>query len=83
MFGGLSTGICELIPEGMEGSIWELEAAARCDICIMEGKDWIWDGGILREKFATKTYKSINTLVDQKQLDEKKLDLFNDFLSNI
>jgi len=50
---------------------------------IMEGKDWIWDGGILREKFATKTYKSINTLVDQKQLDEKKLDLFNDFLSNI
>ena len=30
-----------------------------------------------------KTYKSINTLVDQKQLDEKKLDLFNDFLSNI
>ena len=50
---------------------------------IMEGKDWVWDGGILREKFATKTYKSINTLVDQKQLDEKKLDLFNDFLSNI
>ena len=50
---------------------------------IMEGKDWIWDGGILREKFAAKTYKSINTLVDQKQLDEKKLDLFNDFLSNI
>ena len=50
---------------------------------IMEGKDWIWDGGILREKFATKTYKSINTLVDQKQLDEKKLNLFNDFLSNI
>ncbi len=50
---------------------------------IMEGKDWIWDGGILREKFATKTYKSINTLVDQKQLDEKNLDLFNDFLSNI
>ena len=50
---------------------------------IMEGKDWIWDGGILREKFAAKTYKSINTLVDQKQLDEKKLNLFNDFLSNI
>ena len=50
---------------------------------IMEGKDWVWDGGILREKFAHKTYKTINTLVDQKALDEKKLDLFNDFLSNI
>ena len=50
---------------------------------IMEGKDWVWDGGILREKFAEKTYKSINTLVDQKALDEKKLDLFNNFLSNL
>ena len=50
---------------------------------IMEGKDWVWDGGILREKFATKTYNEINTLVNQKQLDEKKLSLFNDFLSNI
>ena len=50
---------------------------------IMEGKDWVWDGGILREKFAEKTYKTINTLVDQKQLDEHKLDLFNNFLSNL
>ena len=50
---------------------------------IMEGKDWVWDGGILREKFAIKTYNEINTLVNQKQLDEKKLSLFNDFLSNI
>jgi len=50
---------------------------------IMEGKDWVWDGGILREKFATKTYKTINTLIDQKRLDEQKLNLFNDFLSNL
>ena len=50
---------------------------------IMEGKDWVWDGGILREKYAEKTYKQINTLVDQKALDEKKLDLFNDFLNNL
>ena len=50
---------------------------------IMEGKEWIWDGGILREKFAEKTYKQINTLVTQKKLDEQKLDLFNDFLSNL
>ena len=50
---------------------------------IMEGKEWVWDGGILREKYATKTYKQINTLVDQKKLDEQKLNLFSDFLSNL
>ena len=50
---------------------------------IMEGKEWVWDGGILREKVATKTYKQINTLVDQKKLDEQKLNLFSDFLSNL
>ena len=50
---------------------------------IMEGKEWVWDGGILREKFAAKTYKQINTLVDQGQLDEQKLNLFNNFLNNL
>ena len=50
---------------------------------IMEGKDWVWDGGVLREKYAEKTYKTINTLVDQKKLDEQKLSLFNDFLSKL
>ena len=50
---------------------------------IMEGKDWVWDGGVLREKYAAKTYKEINTLVTQQQLDEKKLDLFNKFLNNL
>ena len=50
---------------------------------IMEGKEWVWDGGILREKIAEKTYRQINTLVDQKKLDENKLDLFNNFLSNL
>ena len=50
---------------------------------IMEGKEWIWDGGILREQQAAQTQKRINTLVDQKRLDEKKLELFGDFLSNL
>ena len=50
---------------------------------IMEGKDWVWDGGILRERLATKTYKRINTLVDQHKLDEKKLSVFEDFLANL
>jgi hypothetical protein len=50
---------------------------------IMEGKEWVWDGGILRERYASKTYARINTLVDQKKLEEQKLNLFNDFLSNL
>jgi hypothetical protein len=50
---------------------------------IMEGKDWVWDGGIIRERLAEKTYKQVNTLVDQKRLEERKLDLFNQFLSNL
>ena len=35
---------------------------------IMEGKEWIWEGGILREQLAEKTQKRINTLVDQRKL---------------
>jgi hypothetical protein len=50
---------------------------------IMEGKEWVWEGGILREQLAEKTQKRINTLVDQKMLEEHKLNLFNDFLSNL
>ncbi len=50
---------------------------------IMEGKEWVWEGGTLREQLAEKTQKRINTLVDQKLLDERKIDLFNDFLSNL
>jgi hypothetical protein len=50
---------------------------------IMEGKEWIWEGGSLREELVEKTQRTINTLVDQKRLEEHKLDLFNDFLSNL
>jgi|TARA_R100000329_G_C7558155_1_gene197359 hypothetical protein len=50
---------------------------------IMEGKEWVWDGGVLRERLASRTYKRINTLVDQKRLDEQKLNVFEDFLANL
>ena len=50
---------------------------------IMEGKEWVWEGGILRERLAEQTQKRINTLVDQKRLEEHKLNLFNEFLSNL
>ena len=50
---------------------------------IMEGKEWVWEGGILREQFVDQTKKRINTLVDQKRLEEHKLNLFNNFLQNL
>ena len=50
---------------------------------IMEGREWVWEGGILREQLAENTKKRINTLVDQRALEEHKLDLFNNFLSNL
>ena len=50
---------------------------------IMEGKEWVWEGGILREQIASQTKKKINTLVDQNVLEEHKLGLFQDFLANL
>jgi hypothetical protein len=50
---------------------------------IMEGKEWVWEGGILREQLAEQTKKRINTLVDQRRLEEHKLDLFKSFLLDL
>ena len=50
---------------------------------IMEGKEWVWDGGMLKERAAQRTYRRINTLVDQRRLDEHKIELFNDFLNSL
>ncbi len=50
---------------------------------IMEGKEWVWEGGILREQLAERTQKRINTLVDQRKLEEHKIDLFQEFLNNL
>ena len=50
---------------------------------IMEGKEWVWDGGVLREKYAQQTQKKIDSLVDQGLLEEYKLSLFNEFLNSL
>ena len=50
---------------------------------IMEGKEWVWDGGILRERVAQKTKARINSLVDSRMLEEHKLNLFNEFLNSL
>ena len=50
---------------------------------IMEGKEWVWDGGLLREQLAEKTKKAIDTLAGQRALEEHKLGLFSNFLNNL
>jgi len=50
---------------------------------IMEGKEWVWEGGMLREKLAEQTQKRINTLVDEGLLEDYKLSLFNEFLNSL
>ena len=50
---------------------------------IMEGKEWVWEGTILREKLAAETRSKIDTLVGQKALEEHKLNLFNEFINSL
>jgi len=50
---------------------------------IMEGKEWVWEGSLLRERKAEETRISINKLTVERKLDEQKLNLFNDFLNSI
>ena len=50
---------------------------------IMEGKEWVYINGELTEQLVEKTNRRINTLVDQRILEENKLRLFNEFLSSL
>jgi hypothetical protein len=50
---------------------------------IFEGKEWVFANGKLTEQLIEKTNRKINTLVDQKLLDEYKVQLFEDFLKNL
>jgi hypothetical protein len=51
---------------------------------IMEGKEWVWEGGILKEKAAEMTRQRVESYTKQRRLSEqKKLKLLNDYLSNL
>ena len=50
---------------------------------IMEGKEWVMVDGILREQQMKDTVSTINNLVQSRQLEEKKIELFQNFLSNL
>ena len=50
---------------------------------IMEGKEWIWEGNILREKKAEEMRARIDAAAGQKVLEEQKLNLFNEFINSL
>ena len=50
---------------------------------IMEGKEWVMVGGILKEQEIEDTRSTINKLVVTRELEEKKIQLFQNFLSNL
>jgi Prohead core protein serine protease len=49
---------------------------------IMEGREWIWDNGRVKEMDVNAYYEEIKT-AKQKQLDEISLKIFENFLSKL
>ena len=47
---------------------------------IMEGKEWVWDNGIVKEVDIAKYRAEMRK--ESKRLEEKKIKLFNEFMSN-
>ena len=77
----------------MEGVDWIWEAgilkAKQSEVAVIEEKTMTHPAIAVAEPekaveaVIEKTQKTINKLVDQKQLDEKKLEIFQNFLSNL
>ena len=49
---------------------------------IMEGKEWVWDNGILKETEVAK-YKRYVDSATRRNLEERTLRVFNDFLTGL
>jgi len=49
---------------------------------IMEGKEWVWDNGILKEAKVAK-YKRYISESTRKNIEERSLKVFEDFLFNL
>ena len=49
---------------------------------IMEGKEWVWENGIIKEKEINDMKKTIQK-ANMRELDQKKLEVFTKFLQNL
>ena len=50
---------------------------------VMEGKEWVWEGTVLKERKAEEIKSAIDTLAGKKRLEEHKLGLFNEFINSL
>jgi hypothetical protein len=49
---------------------------------IMEGKEWVWENGILREQQIAKYHRYISES-NRKNIEKRTLKVFEHFLSNL
>lgn len=49
---------------------------------IMEGAEWVWDGGVLREKQISE-YKEQIERTSKRELEQKAIKVFEDFIKNL
>ena len=49
---------------------------------IMEGKEWVWENGVIKEQDIDAMKKTIMT-AKMKELEQKKLEVFHKFLQNL
>ena len=49
---------------------------------IMEGKEWIWDNGVIKEKVINEYCKMIEK-ASARELEEKAINAFKDFMSKL
>ena len=50
---------------------------------VMEGKEWVWEGTILKERKAEEVKSAIDTLAGKKRLEEHNIDLINEFINSL
>jgi hypothetical protein len=48
----------------------------------MEGKEWVWDNGLLKEREVAK-YQRYMEGANRRSMEEKTLKVFEHFLSNL
>ena len=49
---------------------------------IMEGKEWVWNNGVLAERHIA-SYKNTIKKASSRELEEAKLEVFRDFISKL
>ena len=49
---------------------------------IMEGKEWVWENGVIKER-VIQDYKQVISKASRHYLDKTKIKVFEDFMSNL